>query len=756
MEPQMLKIKPLSAAIALSLYGATALAQQAMLEEVIVTATKRTESLQDIAVTVTAFSEDTIQDANIRDASDVAVLTPSLNINANISPFSTRVSIRGIGTAGSTFLEPSVGTFVDGVYLNRSGLAVSDLVDIERIEVLQGPQGTLYGKNTNAGAISITTKTPNFEETEGHLEVTAGNYSTQRATGSVSGPIADSLAYRVAGNYHQRDGYLENLSGPDLNDADEWNVVGKLQWEPTNDLSMLLKASTVRRDMNCCSPDGVQSPIAEQALIDRGDVPLGDDPFDHKTAQTTPSPFEQESTAVSLHIDYDTNWGAIESITAWDDYELESSQQASRSALDVVWLNQPQSGDSFSQELRFSGETDNIDYMAGLYYFEQETREFKDKLSALIGDDLGVGAQIFGPTLTLIAAPGDFGIQDSVFETQTIAVFSRATWHISDNWHLTGGVRWSDEEKDADLFVDVESTALTAQDPENIPPALLALLAQQGITPPFSLLAATRPEIDQSFNRSSDNVDWLASVSYDLNIDTLLFASASTGTKSGGFNGVAGEPEDREFDDEDTTSYELGIKTTLLDSRLRINSTLFLTQIEKLQSSQQAASGLGQFTSNQGEAEVAGLDFQMDALPLPNLTVTLGLQYLDTYEFTEGPDKGLDLAFAAELSGSLAATLVLPLADGGIYLRGDYSFMGDHTTNTATAAVLEAKDEQDRENLNMTLGWRNDNWNVSVWGKNLTDEAYAAQTLTPFPITDMDAYFLAPPRTYGATLRYNF
>ena len=120
------------------------------------------------------------------------------------------------------------------------------------------------------------------------------------------------------------------------------------------------------------------------------------------------------------------------------------------------------------------------------------------------------------------------------------------------------------------------------------------------------------------------------------------------------------------------------------------------------------------------------------------------------------PDKGLDLAFAAELSGSLAATLVFPFAEGGIYLRGDYSFMGDHTTNPAPAFQLQAKDEQDRENLNMVLGWRNDNWNVSVWGKNLTDEEYAVQTLVPYPITNMDAYLLAPPRTYGATLRYDF
>ena len=196
----MQTLRPLVAALSLCSCGA--LAQAGVLEEVIVTATKQAESLQDIAVTVSVFTEDAIQQANIRDASDIAILTPALNINANISPFSSRISIRGIGTPGSSFLEPSVGTFVDGVYLNRSGLAVSDLVDVARIEVLQGPQGTLYGKNTNAGAISITTKRPSFESTEGHLEATAGNYAMGRVTGALSGPLSNTLAYRVAGNVH--------------------------------------------------------------------------------------------------------------------------------------------------------------------------------------------------------------------------------------------------------------------------------------------------------------------------------------------------------------------------------------------------------------------------------------------------------------------------------------------------------------------------------------------------------------------------
>ncbi|MDP4917829.1 MAG: TonB-dependent receptor [Haliea sp.] len=706
---------PLTAVLGLTICATGALADMRMLEEVVVTATKQAASLQDIAVTVTAFSEQAIREAGIRSAEDVAVLTPSLNINANISPFSTRMSIRGIGTAGSTYLEPSVGVFVDGVYLNRSGLSVSDLVDIERIEVLQGPQGTLYGKNTNAGAISITTKAPNTEQREAHLEASAGNYAMQRLNGSVSAPLSDTLAYRLAGNYHQRDGYLENFAGPDLNDADEWNAVGKLLWEPTANASVLFKASRVERDMNCCSPDTLQNPIVEAAMAERGQRLPPNDPFDQKTAQNIPSNFELESTAASLQVEYDTEWGLVESLTSWDDYDVQATQEGSRSVLDIVFLNQPQSGDSFSQELRFSGSSAALDYMAGVYYFQQQTRDGDGDVSTIVGADaVPVGSQVFGPQLGLIAAQGDASFVRNVFETKTLAVFTRASWRLSDRWQLTGGLRWSEEDKDADLEVEVESSALTAQPPESLPPFVLTQLAALGIRPPFSFTSSVRPEIDQAFNRSSDNVDWLASLSYDLSPDTLLFASASTGTKSGGFNGVAGTPEEREFDDENTLSYEVGIKATLLDSRLRINSTLFLTEIEKFQTAQQTGQGLGQITTNQGEVEVFGLELQVDALPLPNLTLGFGLQYLDTYEFTAGPDQGQNMPFAAELSGNVSATLAFPLTWGGVYLRGDYSFMSDHLTNVASGAELEAKDTQDRNTLNIALGWRDDNWSVSL------------------------------------------
>ena len=166
--------------------------------------------------------------------------------------------------------------------------------------------------------------------------------------------------------------------------------------------------------------------------------------------------------------------------------------------------------------------------------------------------------------------------------------------------------------------------------------------------------------------------------------------------------------------------------------------------------------GIGTFVSNDGEVEVSGVDMQVEAVPLPNLTLTAGLLYMFDYEITDGPRDGQDLPFTGDYSGNLGATVVFPLADGGLYMRADYIFMDDHATSGTSEVNLVDKDFDDRELLNARIGWKNDHWNVSVWGKNLTDDEYAVQTVNRQLFTGMDAYFLAPPRTYGATLRYDF
>ena len=740
----MNQMKPLASALVLAIYGTGALAQTGALEEVIVTATKRAESLQDIPVAVNAFNSETIQEAGINNAGDLAIMTPALNINVNQSPFNARMTIRGIGTAQTDpALEPSVGLFVDGVFLGRSGLGMSDLTDIERIEVLQGPQGTLYGKNTNAGAISVITKRPNFEEFEGYMEASAGDYSMYRLTASASGPISDNLAFRLSGNVHQRDGYYDNSAGDDLNDADDWNIQGKLQWEPTDSLSILLSGSHIDRDTTCCAADAVQSESVNDALADQGFRPDKNDPYDYDVQPGIENSFDMESDLLSMTIDYDIGWGEITSITAWNDYDYSVDQDPDRSQLDVLAVrNDDFSGDSFSQELRFTSQAgDNIDYMVGLFYYEQTTKR-GDKPFVFVGDDfIPIAAQQdlpFPLPINFLVQPGDNLVVDYKQDTDTIAIFSQATWHIGDIWHLTGGLRWSDEEKESDLFSQTNSTAISND-----------LIGA-------SFLDSVSTPIDANLDRSSDNVDWMIRAAMDIGDDSMVYASAATGTKSGGFQSVNGAPDEREFDDEDTTTYELGVKSTLLDARLRVNAAAFYTEIDDFQSQRQLETGLGTFVSNEAEVEVSGLDLQVEAMPLPNLTLSAGLLYMHKYEITDGPEDGAELPFTPDYSGHLAATLVFPLADGGIYWRTDYSYMDDHITNVAKAADLRDSDFDDRNLVNTKLGWRNDNWNISIWGKNLTDDEYASQTASPFLVTGMDAYFLAPPRTYGATLRYDF
>jgi iron complex outermembrane receptor protein len=741
----MNKTEKISLALFLSVYASSPLAQTNALEEVVVTATKRAQSLQDVPMAVNAFNADTIETAGINDAGDLAILTPALNINVNTNPFAARMVIRGVGTAQTDpALEPSVGLFIDGIYLGRTGLGMSDLTDIERIEVLQGPQGTLYGKNTNAGAISVITKKPSFEKSEGYIEASVGNYSMNKLTASISGPLTQNLAYRLSGNINQRDGYYDNSAGVDFNDADDWNIQGKLQWEPTESLSILLSGSRVERDTTCCGADAVQDESVNNELVAQGLSPDSNDPYDYNVQSNADNRFAMESDLLSMTIDYDTGWGAIKSITAWNDYSYRVDQDPDRSELDILTLsNDKYSGDSFSQELRFTASpSDNVDYMLGVFYLEQNTKRGGDEPFVFIGDDIiTIGSQQdlpFPLPFNFLVQPGDSLTVDMDQDAETIAFFGQSTWHIGDQWHITGGLRWSDEEKKSDLFSQTYSTAFSYQ-----------ILGA-------SFLDSVSTPIDATLERSSDNVDWMLRAALDIGDDSMVYASAGTGTKSGGFQTVNGAADDREFDDEDTTTYELGVKSTLLDARLRINAAAFYSEIENFQAQRQLETGIGTYVSNESKVETSGVDLQVEAAPMPNLVLSAGLLYMHKYEITDGPEKGADLPFTAEFSGTLAATLVFPLGDGGVYWRTDYSYMDDHVTNVASAAQLRDADYDNRNLVNSKLGWRNDSWNVSIWGKNLTDDKYAMQTAAPFLVSGMDAYFLAPPRTFGATVRYTF
>ena len=737
-----IKVKPLVSAIVFAIAGSDAIAQEFALEEIVVTATKRAENLQQVPVAVNAFSAEVIQDAGIHDTHDLANLTPSLNLTNSRTPFQNRLAIRGIGTSqNDPALEASVGMFVDGVFVGRTGLGMSDLTDIERIEVLQGPQGTLYGKNTNAGAISVITKRPNLEELEGYAEVSAGSFGMQRVTVAASGPLSETVAYRLSGNTHQRDGFYDNAGGSDLSDADDWNLQGKLLWEPIDELSVLLSASHVDRDTAGGGTDVTQSDAVQAELANQGLPQIGNDPYDYKVGVDTQGAFEMESDTVSLHIDYDMDWGTLTSITAWNDYDYFSRSDSDGSQLDIIRkLGEINLGDSLSQEFRLDSSIgESLDYQVGLFYYEQTTQRGDGSVSTELGDDfLAIASQQITPVIGIIGQPGDTIGGKGVWESETLAAFGQMTWHATEDLHLTAGLRWTDEEKNADLLTETFTTASLA----------LGGQTQQSFVDRLAL------PVDDTFQRRSINTDWLFKVAYDLDENTMVYTSASTGTKSGNFNGVNGPAESREFDDENTRSYELGIKSTLLDSRLRLNAAAFFSEIEEFQFQTSLPDG-GTTVSNEAAVETSGIDITVQALPLENLTLEAGLLYMDKYEVTEGPNKGNPLVLTADFSGNLGATMVFPLEDSVIYLRGDYVFMGDHWTTNANNRQKDT-DFDDRNVFNAKVGWRNEQWNLSVWGKNLGDDEYASLTNATQSFSGNKAFILAAPKTYGVDVRYNF
>ncbi|MEE4143710.1 MAG: TonB-dependent receptor [Halieaceae bacterium] len=731
----MVKMNPL--AFALAITSTAAFAEAPALEEVVVTATKRAESLQDIPVTVNAVTADTLQAAGVVDLADVAQLVPALTTTTNLSPFATGIRIRGIGTSqNSIALEASVAFVVDGVYMGRSGLGMSDLTDIERVEVLQGPQGTLYGKNSNAGVVSVVTRTPNFEEVEGYLEATVGDYGLQQYTASVTGPVNDELAYRIAGNWREQDGWLENGSGPDQMSAQNWNLRGKVQWLPSGDWSILLTASHVDRDERCCAADALQTDTL-LGLLAENDLPVPkNDAWDWKNNVDQSSEFTMTSDMVILNVDYDLDLAQLTSLTSWNEYDYKSSADADRSQFDILYfVDDTYSGSAWSQEFRLTSDLDGpLQYLGGLYYLHEENKRDNPKPFTLLGEDiLSVGRVTFGPQLALLAAPGDYITGKGNYETDVYAAFGQTTYSFTDEWLLTLGVRYTSEEKSVDGYIENFSTAPAA----NIP----------GVPTFVDLIAA--PGAD-SGDLETDGFTWLTNLRYFITDETMLFASAATGTKSPGFNNP-GDPQ-LEFDEETTNNYELGVKTELFQNRLKLNATAFYSEFDDLQFLAQKAIGAGTFVSNAAKAEIEGIDLGFTAMPLANLMLDGGLQYLDA-KYTEGELQQFDVVFAPDWSGNIAATLLLPLAGGMTYLRADYSFMGDHYTNVS---YQDAGTEQDRELVNARLGWRNDRWDAAFWVKNITDESYSSLSAAPFVLTGMRAEFLAAPRTYGATLRYVF
>jgi iron complex outermembrane receptor protein len=576
----------LSAAFA----GAEALAADAstapVLEEIIVTAEKRSQNLQDVPISVVAISAQQIKDAGITDIRNLAILTPGLTVTSEGNEAITTARIRGIGTVGDNpGLESSVGVNIDGVYRPRNGVAFGDLGEIEQIEVLYGPQGELFGKNNDAGVINVTTKRPS--NTFGAMaEVTGGNFNDREFRTSVTGPLSDIMAGRLYVGYQQNSGFLQVVNGVgpseqnNTNDRKAYNARGQLLITPSDDVDILLIADYAKRNESCCSAvveypgpfQGLVNVFASNPLLGGKPGGLGNSPLIGQPGVTRlPNSYvaydnqvikqNVRDMGVSGELNWNVGFGKLTSITAWRDNTVAGGNDVDYTGIDL--LSFPDDGNAnstdfkqFSEELRLAGKTGPLNWLVGGFFSNEilSTRtlgaignQFETYISGVASASIG---RPFNPLLVSQLtgnAPGatffGTGYNDSYQQTaRSFALFTNETWNITQGLDLTVGLRGTEEKK----------TATASFNSKGGGPGCSALLGAPGLfTPPlagtnaqafllgYGCFSGLDPAINGgSFDQSNteNNLSGTVKLSYRFNEEVMTYISGANGYKAGGYN----------------------------------------------------------------------------------------------------------------------------------------------------------------------------------------------------------------------------
>ncbi|MEX6632266.1 TonB-dependent receptor [Hyphococcus lacteus] len=475
--------------VALGAVATTGVSAQS--DQIVVTATKRAQTLQEVPIAVSVVDAETIEKSQINDLIDLQTVVPSLRITQLQNSSQTNFTIRGFGNgANNPGIESSVGVFIDGVYRSRSAAAVLDLPTLERVEVLRGPQSTLFGKNVSAGAISITTKMPEFDW-GGSVEASYGNYDQVLFKGSLTGPLTDTLAFRVSGSTNNRKGYYTNIvDGTDQNERDRWAVRGQLLWEPTENLSFRMIGDYNKIDENCCgavtilngpATQAIGAPVAFGGLGE--EITDGTDPFSRNVAVDAETFNVLKGKGISLQGDWDLGGAQLTSITAYREQSDFGNTDVDFSGADLAQNPQDRSYETFTQEIRLASTGDNrLDWLIGGFYFNEDVflqrdvvfgtqqRDFVNILLSPLGSDLLtveggsqlIGALTTGPTalfpefgpVTPIPFGASFVPGSGVFGTynmdnESYSLFGQFDFDVTDRLTLSGGISYINDSKSA-------------------------------------------------------------------------------------------------------------------------------------------------------------------------------------------------------------------------------------------------------------------------------------------------------------------
>lgn len=779
---KMVHVSALSATLFLANAGVAEEDQYAGLEEVVVTAQKREATLQETPVAVSVVTGVDLINKGIADIQELEIATPSLNTGQNQSTSQQTFSIRGLGTSGNNAgLEPSVGVFIDGVYRSRAASSIDDFIAVERVEVLRGPQSSVYGKNTPAGVISIVTKKPE-KEFGLDIEQTFGDYSTRITRATITGPINDTVSYRVSGNYNSRDGYIDNLQpGRDsVNDRDRYALRGQLLIEPSEDLTIRLIADTASITEDCCgAPFFFNFPANAARTTALGATILPDDIYRREIKFDRALETEQEQSGFSAQLDWERDNYSFTSLSAFRDFEETNDIDADFIDIQLSGVLQNSADRQvFTQEFRLQSLGDSaFDWMVGYYYYDADQKTGgENRLGSFARPffDLAIGGLVTTIEGQKGAAPGSYigagtgRLSEFDLLTTSHSVFGKLDWHINDRLTTSLGVRWTTEDKDIDanIVTDAPYSAIDFSDPASDPVVALLPLGARGAAAAVQLF---RPVPNFSESRSETEPTGELTISYQYSDDVSLYASGKRGYKAGGFN-VSSGSGGADFDKEIADAWELGAKIRTLDNQMQINLAAFSQRLRDFQTN--AFNGTNFTLTNAGRIQVDGLEFETFYAPTENLYLSLSGSYLDAkYESYVGGPKiivptgtpptpgrtqdlsGKRLSFVPKwtVSSSISYERSFSKFNGFAHLAARYR--GERNVTSEQNPIA---DQGSYVTANATIGISDPEgrWSLSLWGKNIFDEEFTDGIFNSVIQAGSFNAYPGDPRVYGATVRF--
>ncbi|MEP0316011.1 MAG: TonB-dependent receptor [Hyphomonas sp.] len=751
------------------------------LDTVIVTARRREESAQDVPISMTVLSQDDLLEQSVFNVKDLQSTAPNVYIGqGGASPGALAFGIRGqFQNDVLTTLDPSVGVYVDGVYWARSHGMNANLLDISRIEVLKGPQGTLFGRNTTGGAINVTTTDPSFDGISGHVQGRVGNFSERDAEFAINLPImSDMIALRLAGAFAKHDGYYDNtFLNTELGEEDTRSLRAKLLFEPNSDLSFLLSYEYFDLDQ-AGKPTNLEfalpfpaAPEIIAALSSGGCLQSFDPacpapfvPGSQTFAQYANDGFYTSSLnqdanetvhteTISATVTYDLGFADLKYIGAYRSMESDTGRfDYDGTPFTILHPQQFAATDQNSHEVQLNGQIaeDRIDYTLGAFYFEEEGIDGNNTLALpLLNPN--------NPTQTLGDVSGE-----------SWAVFAQSSFDITDAFSATIGIRYSEDSKSLDLRSRSAGVcSLSAGDP------------------PVRLSPTDECLISQS--RTDDSINYLISLEYDWTSDFMTYAKTSKGYRAGGFNLRGTTPFTYGgFAPEEVIDYELGLKSQVFNNRFRLNAAAFYSDYTDIQRSVLVPNGVGGVattTINAAAAEIYGIEIEATALLTDEfeLNAAVGITEAEYSEFmSQCPmpypatavvpcidDKfdrsGEKFERTPPFTAGIGATYTKQLTRGVLTLHSDYYYQDDiydvGVTQTLTPGYVQYIRQGGYGLLNARLRYEfgNSGFSIAAYGKNLTDKKYTTFQLD-LASAGLGYFSNSPgtPKTYGIEGRWEF